>query len=232
MSIEHTPPHTSAAEGQQPLSAAEKLALSRQALQAALYPPAKPKKPGVVNSLRKLWPIKRKATTQPAAPVAVAEPATARQPVAAKLAGQADGNVAAPQVGAKTKTAQGAASAAVDQPSSLRQAILGVFEKIGGLLGAVVQSRWHKHPAHFALQVGEPLLQTEIRKRSVPWLAAAAAAGAAVVLLHPWRWKQSRRMVGSVLGKEVRVLASSGLVVLAATALNEWLQRSYSDKGR
>ena len=215
------------------MSAAEKLALSRQALQAALYPPAKPKKPGVINSLRKLWPVKRKAT-QPAAPVAAVEATTTRQHAAAKLVGGASRNGKANSTGAASaggaKAVQGVAAASADRPGNLRQAVLGVFEKLGGLLGAVVQSRWHKHPAHFALQVGEPLLQTEIRKRPVPWLAAAAAAGAAVVLLHPWRWKQSRRVVGSVLGKEARVLASSGLVVLAATALNEWLQRSYSDK--
>ena len=106
----------------------------------------------------------------------------------------------------------------------------GVATKVGSLLAALVQARWRKHPAHLALQVGEPLLQYEIRKRPIPWLAAAASAGAALVLLRPWKWKQPRRLLGGTVAKEVRVLAAGGLVFLASSLLNEWLQRSAPDK--
>ena len=219
MSTENTPSHPSTAAPQPLLTPAEKLALSRQALHAALYPPPKPKKPTVISSLRKLWPVGRKAKQ-----TAASAPTTA----AALVSRQTDSlhvGVAEAEKGA----AAAAPPARQEARGGVGQAVTSVFDKVGSLLGAVLHSRWRKHPAHFALQVGEPLLQSEIRKRPLPWLAAAAAAGAAVVLLHPWRWKQSRRLAGSILGKEMRVLAGSGLVFAASSVLSEVLRRVAAD---
>ena len=220
MSTENTPSHPSTAAPQPVLTPAEKLALSRQALHAALYPPPKPKKPTVISSLRKLWPVGRKAK-QTAASV----PTT----VAAALVPQQTESFNVGVAEAEKGAVISAPRARQEARGGVGQAVANVFDKVGSLLGAVLHSRWRKHPAHFALQVGEPLLQSEIRKRPLPWLAAAAAAGAAVVLLHPWRWKQSRRLAGSILGKEMRVLAGSGLVFAASSVLSEVLRRVAAD---
>ena len=220
MSTENTPSHPSTAAPQPLLTPAEKLALSRQALHAALYPPPKPKKPTVISSLRKLWPVGRKAkqTAASAPTTAAALVPQQTEPLNVGVA-EIEKSAAAAAPLARQKTRGG----------GVGQAVASVFDRVGSLLGAVLHSRWRKHPAHFALQVGEPLLQSEIRKRPLPWLAAAAAAGAAVVLLHPWRWKQSRRLAGSILGKEMRVLAGSGLVFAASSVLSEVLRRVAAD---
>ena len=105
----------------------------------------------------------------------------------------------------------------------------GVAAKVTSLLSALLQARWRKHPAHLALQVGEPLLEYEIRKRPIPWLAAAASAGAAIVFLRPWKWKQPRRLLSGTVAKEARVLIAGGAVFLLSSLLSEWLQRSASD---
>ena len=218
MSTDNTP-HPSTAAPQPLLTPAEKLALSRQALHAALYPPPKPKKPTVISSLRKLWPVGRKAK-QTAASVPTAAAALVPRQTDSLHVGVAE---------AEKGAVISAPRARQEARGGVGQAVASVFDKVGSLLGAVLHSRWRKHPAHFALQVGEPLLQSEIRKRPLPWLAAAAAAGAAVVLLHPWRWKQSRRLAGSILGKEMRVLAGSGLVFAASSVLSEVLRRVAAD---
>lgn len=219
MSTEHNHPSSSTAPVvRAPLTAAEKLALSRQALQTALYPPPKPKKPGVIGSLRKLWPVGRKA--------AKAIPAAAQMASADDLAPR----LAAQRTPQEAKAVVQAESGKSSTGSNLQQAVGGVFDRIGSLVSNVVKSRWRRHPANWALQVGEPLLEAEIRRHPIPWLAGAAAAGAAFVLLNPLKWRQSRQMVSTVLGQEVRVLATSGLVFLATSVLGDWLRRSGSDK--
>ncbi|MDO4769560.1 MAG: hypothetical protein Q4A11_04245 [Brachymonas sp.] len=220
MSTEHNHPSSSTVPVvRAPLTAAEKLALSRQALQTALYPPPKPKKPGVIGSLRKLWPVGRKAAKT--VPAVVAQLAAADD-LAPRLVAQSTSKEA--------KALVQAASSKPSASSSLQQAVGGVFDRIGSLVSNVVKSRWRRHPANWALQVGEPLLEVEIRRHPIPWLAGAAAAGAAFVLLNPLKWRQSRQMVSTVLGQEVRVLATSGLVFLATSVLGGWLCRSGSDK--
>ena len=227
---------------QRPLTAAEKLALSRQALHEALYPPPKVKKPGVIGSLRKLWPVGRKArpvaddaahaAALAAAPVSAPASAfiSARGQAAQALKGRTTESVLNEYSVADRQVAGSAAHAGKQAASALQQAISGVFGRIGGLVGAVLKARWRRHPANFALQVGEPLLESEIRRHPIPWLAGAAAAGAAFVLLNPLKWKQPRRLVGSVVGKEVRVLATSGLVFFATSVLGELLRRSGPEK--
>lgn len=225
MSTERTPTsHPAPSVVQAPLTAAEKLALSRQALQTALFPPPKPKKPGVIGSLRKLWPAGRKEA-QAVVPAAVAQLAPADDTAPRLLAQRAQQEA---KQGAKgvVQAVSGKASAL----SNLQHAVSGVFDRIGSLVSTVVKSRWRRHPVNWALQVGEPLIEAEIRRHPIPWLAGAAAAGAAFVLLNPLKWRQSRQMVSSALGQEVRVLATSGLVFLATSVLGDWLRRSGSDK--
>lgn len=224
MSTEHnTPSFSQSVPGaaRVPLTAAEKLALSRQALQMALFPPPKPKKPGVIGSLRKLWPVGRKEAKAVPAVAPVIQLAAADD-MAPRLVAQRSSQEAKAVVPAVPSKASAL--------SNLQQAVSGVFDRIGNLVSTVVKSRWRRHPANWALQVGEPLLEAEIRRHPIPWLAGAAAAGAAFVLLNPLKWRQSRQMVSNVLGQEVRVLATSGLVFLATSVLGDWLRRSGSNE--
>jgi hypothetical protein len=55
------------------------------------------------------------------------------------------------------------------------------------LIRQVARSWWQSHPARLALDVGTPLLQGYAEKQPVKLLGIAAATGAAVVLLRPWR---------------------------------------------
>ena len=125
-------------------------------------------------------------------------------------------------------TAEKANSAPGAKHSTLSTGIFAILGKVGDTLETVLQSRWRKHPAHLALQVGEPLLQYEIRRRPLPWLIVSALAGAGIVLLRPWTWKQPRRFLGNSVGKEVRVLAASGLLFLVTTSVSEWLRQRES----
>lgn len=206
MSTENTP-RSPAADASQPLTAIEKLALSRQALQEALYPPAKEKKGGAVSSLRKLWSMGSKA---------------AKSVTAVKIGS----SPSKPLVKAGESLGRKSATPSVRKASGAEETVFSdVAAKTGDLLTALLQKRWRKHPANLALQVGEPLLEYEIRKRPFVWLAAAASAGATLVFLHPWKWRQSRRLLGSTVAKEARVLVAGGAVFLFSSLLSEWLKR-------
>lgn len=55
------------------------------------------------------------------------------------------------------------------------------------LIKQVAASWWRSHPAHLALDVTKPLVQDFAREQPVKLLGIAAATGAALVLLRPWR---------------------------------------------
>ena len=193
------------------LSAIEKLARSRQAMQEALFPPNKKKSQTGYGTLLKLWPIRR-----------ASEKSAAMQ----KLADLPEKQVSAAMD--EGSTVEKANSDSGVKHSTLSTGIFAILGKVGDTLETVLQSRWRKHPAHLALQVGEPLLQYEIRRRPLPWLIVSALAGAGIVLLRPWTWKQPRRFLGNSVGKEVRVLAASGLLFLVTTSVSEWLRQRES----
>ena len=46
---------------------------------------------------------------------------------------------------------------------------------------------WHNHPAQLALEVGKPLLDKYAEEKPLQLLGVSAVAGAAIVLLKPWR---------------------------------------------
>ena len=203
--------HSSVPASDEGLSAIEKLARSRQAMQDALFPPNKKKSQTGYGTLRKLWPIRR-----------ASEKSAAMQKLADLPEKQA--SAAMNEGGAVDKAGSGHDA----EHSIPTTGILATLGKVGESLAMVLQSRWRKHPAHLALQVGQPLLQYEIRRQPLPWLVVAALAGAGVVLLRPWHWKQPRRFLGNSVGKEVRVLAASGLLFLVTTSVGEWLRQKKS----
>lgn len=61
---------------------------------------------------------------------------------------------------------------------------------VGGLLGGMssaARTWWRNHPAHLAVELATPALQTWLRRRPFQVLAIAAGAGAVLVVTRPWR---------------------------------------------
>lgn len=57
----------------------------------------------------------------------------------------------------------------------------------GAVAHKVVQRWWRRHPANAAGQLARPLLERYAREQPAKLMAAAAGAGALVVLARPWR---------------------------------------------
>jgi hypothetical protein len=55
------------------------------------------------------------------------------------------------------------------------------------LVKQVACSWWRSHPAHLALDVAKPMMQGYAQDQPVKLLGIAAATGAALVVLRPWR---------------------------------------------
>ncbi|MDO5654076.1 MAG: hypothetical protein Q4G39_08230 [Brachymonas sp.] len=83
--------------------------------------------------------------------------------------------------------------------------------QLGNIVGAVARRRWRSHPVHLVADVGRPFLMHQARKRPARLLAIAAVAGAAVVLLKPWKWKAPQRYLRSSAGYELSRVGSAGL---------------------
>ena len=75
-------------------------------------------------------------------------------------------------------------------------------------LTRTVQAWWRHHPAKVALEIAEPVLDRYAKNKPYQLLGIAAAAGAAVVLVRPWR-------LVSVTGLLLAALKSSGLANVA-----------------
>ncbi|WP_372826118.1 hypothetical protein [Polaromonas sp.] len=56
-----------------------------------------------------------------------------------------------------------------------------------GLLRQVARSWWQAHPANLALDVAKPMMQEYAQAQPMKLLGIAAATGAALVVLRPWR---------------------------------------------
>lgn len=56
-----------------------------------------------------------------------------------------------------------------------------------GGLGDVLRAWWHRHPLKLLLDVIAPVMKQQARRHPSGLLALAAALGAALVLLRPWR---------------------------------------------
>jgi hypothetical protein len=58
---------------------------------------------------------------------------------------------------------------------------------------------WRRHPAHAVGQLARPLLEHYARKEPAKLMAAAAATGAAIVLIKPWRLLSFTAVLAAVL---------------------------------
>ena len=83
------------------------------------------------------------------------------------------------------------ASSATPEPESRRENITesGIDASSGSwdLIRQVARSWWRSHPAHLALDVAKPLMQGYAEAQPVKLLGIAAAIGAVIVLIRPWR---------------------------------------------
>ncbi|MCR6477673.1 hypothetical protein NU688_16040 [Variovorax sp. ZS18.2.2] len=69
----------------------------------------------------------------------------------------------------------------------------------GGVARSVVQRWWRRHPAHAVGQLARPLLEHYARKEPAKLMAAAAATGALLVLVKPWRLLSVTAVLAAVL---------------------------------
>ncbi|MET3440715.1 hypothetical protein ABIC94_001469 [Variovorax paradoxus] len=58
---------------------------------------------------------------------------------------------------------------------------------------------WRRHPAHAVGQLARPLLEHYARKEPAKLMAVAAATGAAIVLVKPWRLLSFTAVLAAVL---------------------------------
>ena len=93
-----------------------------------------------------------------------------------------------------------------------------------GLAKAGASTWWRGHPLHVGATVITPVVNDYVRRKPVATLAVAAAAGAALVLIRPWR-------IASVSALGMSLVRSSNLPVMAASlvaSVAENLQKDQS----
>ena len=64
---------------------------------------------------------------------------------------------------------------------------------------SIAQRWWRRHPAHAVGQLARPLLEHYARKEPAKLMAAAAATGAVLVLVKPWRLLSVTAVLAAVL---------------------------------
>ncbi|MBN8756473.1 MULTISPECIES: hypothetical protein [Variovorax] len=67
------------------------------------------------------------------------------------------------------------------------------------LARSIVQRWWRRHPAHAAGQLARPMLEHYARKQPAKLMAVAAATGAVLVLVKPWRLLSVTAVLAAVL---------------------------------
>ena len=91
-----------------------------------------------------------------------------------------------------------------------REGIAGWF---GGLKRAL-NAWWRHHPAHMGVELATPILSDYAHRRPVQYLAIAAAVGAVVVVVRPWRLIT----VGGLLAALLKSSQVSSLLMSALSA--------------
>ena len=76
-----------------------------------------------------------------------------------------------------------------------------------------IDNWWRYHPAHVAVDIARPALASYARRKPAQYLGIAAAAGAAIFLLRPWK-------LISVTGVLVAVVKSPQVAGLVMSALS------------
>lgn len=120
--------------------------------------------------------------------------------------GQADGadEASAEPAGAYASSAEAAAAA-----GAASEGVKGLWRT----LRRTAKAWWRSHPAHMAVEVGQPLLEKYAAANPLKLLAISAAIGGAVVLAKPWR-------LISVTGLVIAALRSTQMSGLVASLLS------------
>lgn len=72
-------------------------------------------------------------------------------------------------------------------PSDISETGIDASSGSWDLIKQVGQSWWQSHPAHLALDVAKPMMQTYAKEQPLKLLGIAAGTGVALVVLRPWR---------------------------------------------
>ena len=92
-----------------------------------------------------------------------------------------------------------------------------------GLVKAGASSWWRDHPLHVGATVLTPIVSDYVRRKPVATLAISAAAGAAFVLIRPWR-------IASVAALGMTLVRSSNLPVMAASLVATVAENLHKDQ--
>lgn len=79
------------------------------------------------------------------------------------------------------------ADAGADGESDISETGIDASSGSWDLIKQVGQSWWQSHPAHLALDVAKPMMQTYAKEQPLKLLGIAAGTGIALVVLRPWR---------------------------------------------
>ena len=86
----------------------------------------------------------------------------------------------------------------VDPASSRRETVIDRIAWASVARG-VAQRWWRRHPANAAGQLARPLIERYAREQPAQLMAAAAGAGALIVLIRPWRLLSITAVLAAVL---------------------------------
>ena len=92
----------------------------------------------------------------------------------------------------------------------------------GGVLGRIKYAAgmwWHRHPASAAVELATPLLSDYAGVHPFKLLGISAAAGAALVVIRPWRMVSASTLL-------VAAVKSSGLSNTLITMISSFTRRS------
>lgn len=89
----------------------------------------------------------------------------------------------------------------------------GIAGWFGGLMHAL-GTWWRHHPAHMGVELATPILSVYAHRKPIQFLGIAAALGAVVVVVRPWRLIT----VGGLLAAVLKSSQVSGLLMAALSA--------------
>ncbi len=77
----------------------------------------------------------------------------------------------------------------------------GIFDQVPwiSMARSITQRWWRRHPANAVGQLARPVLERYAREQPATLMAAAAATGALVVLVKPWRLLSITAVLAAVL---------------------------------
>jgi len=104
------------------------------------------------------------------------------------------------------------------------QSVASSQESAGAMriVGAAIGAWWAQNPLSVLPKLARPLVSEQVRKHPWPAVGLAATAGAAIVLLRPWRHLPAANLAGALLRTtSVSSVAAAALAALQASLSDE-----------